>query len=570
VAEARAQASSYVVLGRLATGGMAELFLARAGAGSLQRHVVLKRILPEHARNAGFIAMFLDEARLAAQLQHPNVAQVFDIGRIYEHSAPPSGSAARSSEPGPGANSWFFTMEYVHGETVHSIIDRSGSRPIPLGNVLTVIAGAAAGLHHAHERIGVDGQPLGIVHRDVSPSNLMVSFEGTVKVVDFGIAKAAQRLHTTGRGTVKGKLSYMSPEQCRDRGVDRRTDLFSLGIVMWEMLVGKPLFDRDSDFNTMAAIIEDDVPPPSQLRADVPPAVDAVVMKLLARPVETRYQTADELAQAIDDVAAQTGASISTPALGRLVRDLFGARREPWFDPSVLRDARDVPVMLADHSGRDLNDTLRGYETAVDLPAAAPPSAAAASTAAGSIDALPATTATTATTTLSSLPTLVRREPMARPPALSASLEPLDLRPPAWTPKRKRMAITATVVSALAAATAIFIASSSGARQHATSVPLQTEVMPAAATAPMPTPRPVPPPPPPQDQAPASEPVAVTPAPPPPAPPTMAHPAPSMTAAHPTHGRRTPAVASPTTTPDPGARDTILDPFASEPPATPR
>ena len=171
--------------------------------------------------------------------------------------------------------SWFFTMEYVHGETVHAIIKRChrDGRRLPVGNVLTVIAGAAAGLHHAHERIGVDGQALGIIHRDVSPSNVMVSFEGAVKMVDFGIAKAVQRLRRTGRGTIKGKTQlHVARAVSRSRTSIRRSDVFSLGIVMWEMLVGERLFDRDSDFETMAAIVESAVPPPSRLRADVPPA----------------------------------------------------------------------------------------------------------------------------------------------------------------------------------------------------------------------------------------------------------------------------------------------------------
>ena len=170
----------YEMLAKLAAGGMAEIFLARLRSiAGIERYVVMKRILPFRASDVDFVKMFLDEARLASQLQHPNVAQVYDIGKL--------------------GDSYYFTMEYVHGETVRAIGQRTYElgRKLPLEVVLTIAAGAAAGLHHAHERAGADGSPLGVVHRDVTPSNLMVSFEGTVKVVDFGIAKAIGRSHET-------------------------------------------------------------------------------------------------------------------------------------------------------------------------------------------------------------------------------------------------------------------------------------------------------------------------------------------------------------------------------------
>ena len=243
VAEVGSTANNYQVLAKLATGGMAEIFLARGAAvGGIERYVVLKRILRERATDAMFVQMFLEEARLAAQLNHPNVAQVFDIGKL--------------------GDSYFFTMEYVHGETVRGLLHRARSlrREIPIGHVLTVIANAAAGLNHAHDRIGVDGRPLGIVHRDVSPSNLMISYEGSVKVVDFGVAKADNRATETRSGAVKGKISYLSPEQCRGTAVDRRSDLFSLGICMWEMLTTQRLYRRSSDFENMNAIVTEPAP----------------------------------------------------------------------------------------------------------------------------------------------------------------------------------------------------------------------------------------------------------------------------------------------------------------------
>jgi serine/threonine protein kinase len=294
---------------------MAEIFLARGmTVAGIERHVVLKRILSQHASRPELVAMFLDEARLAAQLQHPNVAQVYDIGRLDD--------------------AYFFTMEYVHGETVRALLVRCSElgRAVPLGCVLGVIAGAAAGLHHAHERKGVDGRPLGIVHRDVSLSNLMISFEGAVKVVDFGIAKAANRLVDTLSGQIKGKIGYLSPEQCRSQPVDRRSDVFSLGIVMWELLARERLFERGSDFETMAAIVQEDITPPSSVRADVPPAIDAIVMKMLARSVDQRYQTAGEVLHDIERAAVAVGAVLSASTLGMLLRELFGERPEPWLE----------------------------------------------------------------------------------------------------------------------------------------------------------------------------------------------------------------------------------------------
>ena len=314
-AEVGATANSYQILGKLAVGGMAEIFLARgAGVTGVERHCVLKRILRELASDAQFVQMFIDEARLAAQLQHPNIASVYDIGML--------------------GDSYFFTMEYVHGETVRSLLQRAqgGRRSLPLACVLTIIAGTAAGLHHAHERHGSDGRHLGIVHRDISPSNVMVSYEGNVKIVDFGVAKADDRASKTRSGIVKGKISYLSPEQCRGARVDRRSDLFSLGIVMWEMLTGARLYRRDSDFDNMAAIVHEAPPPPSSRRPEVPRAVDDIVMRLLAKSVSDRFQTAREVVEAIENASLRAGTILSMSAVSRLIREMFGARAEPWLE----------------------------------------------------------------------------------------------------------------------------------------------------------------------------------------------------------------------------------------------
>jgi serine/threonine protein kinase len=324
-------ANHYAILAKLATGGMAELFLARTtSTGGVERYVVLKRVLPNKLADHDFVTMFLDEARLVAQLQHPNIAQVFDTGRLGE--------------------SYFFSMEYVHGETVRELVARAHElgRPIPLGCTLTIIASAAAGLHHAHEKLGLDGVPLGIVHRDVSPSNLLVSFEGNVKLVDFGVAKATtKRSVDTADGRVKGKIGYLSPEQCRGRTSDRRSDLFSLGIVMWELLVGERLFKRDNDYDTMEAIAIDPIVAPSRRRPEVPPALDAIVVRLLAKAPGDRYQNAEELGEELERVAELTGARISTASLKRFVFELFGKRAEPWIEVQHRHAAAEVITVSA-------------------------------------------------------------------------------------------------------------------------------------------------------------------------------------------------------------------------------
>ena len=325
IAEVGSTANQYEILAKLAEGGMAEIFLARAAsAGGVARYVVLKRILPRYAMDAQFLRMFLDEARLAAQLQHQNIAQVYDVGKL--------------------GDSYFFTMEYVHGETLRAIVarTRASDRIIPLDVILTIAAGAAGGLHHAHERIGLGGQPLGIVHRDVSPSNLMVSYEGAVKLVDFGVAKASDRLHETRSGAIKGKISYLSPEQCHAGEIDRRSDLFSLGIVMWELLARERLYRRASDFENMSAIIHEPTPAPSTRRPNVPPELDALVLKLVEKSPDARFQTAAELLEAIEGLAVRVGASLSTSGLAKFLRDVFGPRPEPWLETEA--DAEPLTV----------------------------------------------------------------------------------------------------------------------------------------------------------------------------------------------------------------------------------
>jgi serine/threonine protein kinase len=297
----------------LAAGGMARIYIGRStGIGSFERHVVLKLITPERANDHTAVQMFLDEARLAASLNHQNVAQVFEVGE--------------------DGGIHYLAMEYVHGQDLRALLAKAGSQGtrIPLELALTVVAGAAAGLNHAHERRAADGTPLGIVHRDVSPSNIMIGYDGSVKLLDFGIAKATSRSVETQSGIIKGKFAYMAPEQCRGRDVDRRSDVFSLGIILYEISTQHRCFRADSDFDTMHRIVTGDVVRPTRLVQNYPLELEAIVMKALAVDAVHRYQSAGLLLEALEAFAVANRFSLSTMGLGRFMRDMFGEITEPW------------------------------------------------------------------------------------------------------------------------------------------------------------------------------------------------------------------------------------------------
>ncbi len=297
----------------LAAGGMARIYIGRTtGIGSFERHVVLKLITPERANDHTAVQMFLDEARLAASLNHQNVGQVFEVGE--------------------DSGIHYLAMEYVHGQDLRALLAKAGSQGtrVPLELALTVVTGAAAGLNHAHERRGPDGVPLGIVHRDVSPSNIMIGYDGSVKLLDFGIAKATARSVETQSGIIKGKFAYMAPEQCRGRDVDRRSDVFSLGIILYEISTQHRCFRADSDFDTMHRIVTGDVVRPTRLVQGYPQALEAIVMKALAVDANQRYQSAGLLLEAIESFAVSSRMSLSTMSLGRFMRDMFGDQQEPW------------------------------------------------------------------------------------------------------------------------------------------------------------------------------------------------------------------------------------------------
>jgi serine/threonine protein kinase len=303
----------YELIRQIAIGGMAELYLARTiGIEGFEKLVVLKRILPQYARHAAFVEMFLHEARLAATLHHANIAQVYDIG----------------GDDGD----YFFAMEYVHGEDLDRISTVADEQGVALAMdcALTVVSGLCAGLHYAHERTGADGKPMGIVHRDVSPSNVVVSYDGAVKLVDFGVAWAASRPGVTDGG-LKGKIAYMSPEQCRGKAqIDRRSDLYSVGTLLYELTTGKPPFAGDSEYQVLHQIVNDDVPPPSTIVPGYPAQLERIVLRALARDPDQRYATALALQSDLEDFAHESQLRISPLVLARLMSTLFPLRVEEW------------------------------------------------------------------------------------------------------------------------------------------------------------------------------------------------------------------------------------------------
>jgi serine/threonine-protein kinase len=296
----------YQLIVKLATGGMAEIFLARLkGVAGFEKFVVIKRILPHLADEPQFVGMFLDEARIAARISHANVCQVHELGEV-DHQ-------------------YFLSMEYLEGVTLNSAMRKlSRERRLMDVRLATGIAvQAAEGLHHAHELCDPEGRPLGIVHRDVSPQNLFVTVDGLCKVLDFGIAKAAGASTKTRTGTVKGKYAYMPPEQLKGEILDRRVDVFALGVVMFEALTGKRLFWRETDFLIFRAIAEEPIPRVRDYRPDVPAAIDAAVARALARDRNERFPTARAFGEALAQALQPLGGPLAQTAIGQELRALF-------------------------------------------------------------------------------------------------------------------------------------------------------------------------------------------------------------------------------------------------------
>jgi len=326
---------SFEILRRLARGGMAEIYLARtSGPSGFEKLVVLKKILGKFADKPRYVQLFLEEAKLAASLDHPAIAQVYDIGMVD--------------------GSYFFAMEHLHGQDVRSILHRAwriGER-LPIEHAVQIARHVASALHFAHEKRRSDGTLLGLVHRDVSPSNILVTYDGATKLLDFGVAKTAASTVKTRTGALKGKISYMSPEQARGAPLDRRSDIFSLGIVLWEMVTTQRLYRADNDLATLQLIIHQPPPPPSQVRPECPPELERIALRALAQDPDARYPTAEQLVLELDELAREHKLKQSPHALAATLGQLFSPELAAW------REAQAAGVPLADHL-QELGDRTR-------------------------------------------------------------------------------------------------------------------------------------------------------------------------------------------------------------------
>lgn len=291
----------YLLFDAIAQGGMATVYLARLlGQEGFARTVAVKQLYPHFALDRDFVAMFLDEARLSSRIRHPNVVAPLDI--LVEGSE------------------LFIVMEYVHGESL-AALNALQRGPWPPAVASAILMQVLLGLHAAHEATGDNGQPLEIVHRDVSPQNVLVGADGVARVVDFGIAKAASRAQTTQDGRLKGKLGYMAPEQIRQLPTDRRVDVFTSGVVLWELLTGRQLFGGDNPGTVLEAILTARIPPPTEHAPGLPPALEAVVLCALATNPDERFDTARAMAAAL----AQALPPASTLEVSAFVEELAGA-----------------------------------------------------------------------------------------------------------------------------------------------------------------------------------------------------------------------------------------------------
>lgn len=297
------QLGRYEVLTQLASGGMAAVYVARAkGVAGFERLVAIKVLHPHLAYEEEFISMFLDEARLAARIRHPNVVPTLDI----------------SDTEGDG---FFLVMEYIEGDHFGTLLGaaaKAGER-LPTPVVCKVLIDALGGLGAAHDLTDENGEPLKLVHRDISPHNVMVGVDGISRLTDFGVAKAEKRLTSTRAGQFKGKLAYMSPEQASSGFADQRSDLFSMGIMLWESLSGRRLFRGENNAATLTKILHEPIPKPSELWDDLEP-FDELLAKALDRDPDARFQSADEFAAALESVARANGGIASTRAVGKQVR----------------------------------------------------------------------------------------------------------------------------------------------------------------------------------------------------------------------------------------------------------
>ncbi len=330
------QFGNYVLLKKLGTGGMAEVFLAKqTGLAGFERLVCIKRILPHLTEHSEFITMFQDEARIAANLNHPNIVQIYELGEID--------------------GSYFIAMELIKGEDVRQIYNAEVAKGciIPYVNAAQMIYGACNGLGFAHASCDAMGKPLGLVHRDISPQNILVTYNGFPKIVDFGVAKARGKMTETRSGVLKGKYSYMSPEQAKGEQIDGRSDIFATGIVLYEITTGQRLFKRENEIETLHAVMNCRVAPPSKIVPGYPKDLEEIVMHSLAAKADDRYATAYDFANDLEQFILDQGSTTSPQALGSYMQELFADKlKDDPYSPEKLEEMakQASTISLAGHT----------------------------------------------------------------------------------------------------------------------------------------------------------------------------------------------------------------------------
>jgi serine/threonine-protein kinase len=317
----------YDVLAKIADGGMAAVYVARRDDGEV---VAIKKIRDEFARNKEFLTMLLDEAKIVSYLDHPNIVRYHELGG--------GGDEAQA----------FISMELLLGQSLWTVWDGCRARGVRLRYDMIAWIGArvADGLHHAHELADAAGRPLGIVHRDVNATNIFVTYDGAIKIIDFGLAKAANRASKTAAGIIKGKVAYMSPEQAVGAPVDRRTDVFALSTTLWEIACDRRLFKHSDEVETLKRVHKAEVPDPTRLVDGFPPALWDILRRGLARDRDERLQTAAELARQLDAFA---GGAVGPSTVADVMRELFAddhTRQLAWIEDASAPDARPVPQPL--------------------------------------------------------------------------------------------------------------------------------------------------------------------------------------------------------------------------------
>lgn len=335
----------YTILEKIAQGGMAQVFKAKTvDPTGIERLVVIKRILPHISSQPEYVEMLIDEAKIAVHFTHGNIAQVYDLGRVGED--------------------YFIVMEYVDGRTLSQINRALKQRhqKIPLDILLYCFIELCRGLSYIHRKTGPTGKNLGVVHRDVSPQNIILSYAGNVKVIDFGVAKADFIENKTEHGVLKGKFAYMSPEQTRGEKIDHRSDIFSIGTLLWEMITGERLFKRASNQETIKAVQKAKFTNASDVRADVPKALDKIIKKALSRSPRSRYQDANDMAIELEKLLFSINPEFRPLAAAKFLYDLFGPESDesslppPFFVKSFSQKAEEDKSQQSQQSARELSD----------------------------------------------------------------------------------------------------------------------------------------------------------------------------------------------------------------------